>query len=43
MMLLSYGRGEEFYEFSGQRRKKKALSVLENVKPKRSLEATILR
>jgi hypothetical protein len=38
---LSYGRGEKFYEYCGQRRT--SLSVLEEVKPKRSLEATIIR
>jgi len=37
LMLLSYGREEEFYEFPGQRRKQ------EDVKPKGSLKATILR
>jgi len=39
-MLLSYGCGEEFYECPGQRTN---FSVLEDVKPKRSLEVTILR
>jgi hypothetical protein len=41
-MILSYGRGEEFYEFPGQRREKN-FSVLKDVKPKTSLKATILR
>jgi hypothetical protein len=39
-MLLTYERGEEFCECPGQRTN---LSVLEHMKPKKSLEATILR
>jgi len=39
-MPLGYGRGEEFYEFLGHRRTN--LSVLDKVKPVRSLEATIV-
>jgi hypothetical protein len=40
-MPLSYERRKEFYEYPGQRGEQ--TSVLEDVKPKRSIEAAILQ